>query len=166
MPNTVNTQSSQLQSSNKKGLSPFFSPFVDFGRNVEDFWNDFYCKLHYPSVSDNTKIVLTPRINIAENDKTFEVHAELPGVKKGDITVTCSDGVLTISAERKSEKEEKSKSWHKVESYYGVFERHVKLAESVNEDSIVADFADGILKITIEKKHPTPRKEAKRVAIK
>ena len=75
--------------------------------------------------------------------------------------------MLTISAEKKSEKEEKDKNWHRVESYYGTFEREIQLSENIKEDSIVADFKNGLLKITVEKKNQTEVKSsAKQITIK
>ena len=143
-------------------------PFVGFKRDFEDLFDSFYnlCNCS-PSLAEESGATLTPRINISENSKAFEVSAELPGVQKENVKVNILNGILTISAEKKLDKEEKDKNWHRVESYYGTFERQIRLSENIKEESIVADFKNGLLRITVEKKTPTEVKSsAKQISIK
>ena len=143
-------------------------PFVGFKKNFEDMFDNFYnfCNCN-PTASEGSEMILMPKVNISESSKSFEISVELPGVQKEDIKISILNCVLTISAEKKSEKEEKEKNWHRVESYYGTFEREIQLSENIKEDSIVADFKNGLLRITIEKKNQTEVKSsAKQIAIK
>ncbi len=144
-------------------------PFLHFRREFDDLFNDFCnCAGYNPAISDGEYALLTPKINVAEGNKAYEISAELPGVKKEDIKASVSDGILTISAEKKEEKDEKEKNWHRVESYYGTFERQIHLSDNIKDESIVADFQDGLLRITVEKRVPTEVKQhnVKQISIK
>ena len=92
-----------------------------------------------------------PRVNIAETEKAFEIKAEIPEVNKEDVKVTVHNGVLTIQGERKQEKEEKGKKFHRVERLYGSFTRSFTLPDNVDETKISALFKDGILNLQIQK---------------
>jgi HSP20 family protein len=93
----------------------------------------------------------TPRVDIAEDDKEYVINVELPGVKKEEVKVAIENGVLSISGERKSEKEEKGKKFHRVEQTYGTFLRSFTLPEGGSSDKISAEFRDGILKVHLLK---------------
>jgi HSP20 family protein len=92
-----------------------------------------------------------PRVDIAETDNAFEIKAELPEVKKEDVKVSVYNGVLTIRGERKQEKEENGKKFHRVERKYGSFTRSFTLPDNVDENDIKAAFKDGILNLQIQK---------------
>ena len=92
-----------------------------------------------------------PRVNIAETEKAFEIKAEIPEVNKEDVKVTVHNGVLTIQGERKLEKEEKGKKFHRVERLYGSFTRSFTLPDNVDETKISASFNDGVLNLQIQK---------------
>ncbi|OPL14080.1 MAG: heat-shock protein [Firmicutes bacterium ML8_F2] len=93
----------------------------------------------------------SPRVDIAETDKEFVIQAEIPDVKKEDVKVNMENGVLTIRGERKQEKEEKGKKFHRIERQYGVFIRSFTLPDNVDETKVKAVFKDGMLNIQIEK---------------
>jgi HSP20 family protein len=93
----------------------------------------------------------TPLVDIVEDDKEYLIKAELPEVKKEDVKVTVDNGVLTIIGERKFEKEEKGKKYHRVERGYGSFMRSFTLPEAAAGDKISAEFKDGVLKVHLAK---------------
>lgn len=93
----------------------------------------------------------TPRVDIAETDKAFVIKAEVPEVKKEDVAITVNNGILSIRGERKQEKEEKGKTFHRVERCYGVFTRSFSLPENVDEKNIKATFKDGMLSLDVPK---------------
>jgi len=93
----------------------------------------------------------SPRVDISEDDKEIIVKAELPEMKKEDVKVTVDQGVLTISGERKLEKEEKNKKYHRIESEYGSFVRSFTLPAAIVGDKVSADFKDGVLKVHLPK---------------
>jgi len=104
-----------------------------------------------------------PMVDIAEDDKEYLIKAEIPEVDKKDVKVTVQDGVLTIQGERKQEKEEKDKRFHRVERSYGTFVRTFSLPEDVAEDRMKAEFKDGVLLIHLPK---TEKPKPKAVEIK
>ena len=93
----------------------------------------------------------TPRVDIVEDEKEFLVKAELPEMKKEDVKVTVEDGVLTLSGERKLEKEEKNKRYHRIEREYGSFVRSFTLPAGTSGDKVTADFTEGLLKVHLPK---------------
>lgn len=92
-----------------------------------------------------------PLVDIVEDEKEYLVKAELPEVKKEDVKVTVEDDVLTITGERKYEKEEKGKKYHRVERAYGSFERSFTLPEDADGTKVNAEFKDGILRVHVAK---------------
>ena len=100
----------------------------------------------------------SPLVDVAEDDREFTVKAELPGIKKEDVKVTVENGYLRISGERKMEKEEKGKRYHRIERAYGSFERAFLLPEDAKADKMTADFEGGLLKVHIPKEpKPAPK---------
>jgi len=100
-----------------------------------------------------------PRVDIAETDKEFIIKADLPEIKKEEVTVTVDKGILTLRGERKQEKEEKGKKFHRIERLYGSFTRSFTLPGNVDETKVDASFKDGILQLTIPKTKETKPKE-------
>ncbi len=92
-----------------------------------------------------------PSVDISETDSAYLIKGEIPGVKKEDVKVTIQDGLLTIQGERKQEKEEKNKKFHRVECSYGSFMRSFHVPNDADEPAIKADFKDGMLNVTLPK---------------
>lgn len=92
-----------------------------------------------------------PALDAFEDKDKYVVSVELPGIKKEDIHVTVHDGVLTISGERKSEKDVKEGTVHRTERYYGKFSRSVSLPSVVQTDKVAAAYKDGVLSVEIPK---------------
>ncbi len=92
-----------------------------------------------------------PSVDISETDTAYLVKAEIPGVKKEDVKVTIQDGMLTIRGERKQEKEEKGKKFHRIERSYGSFVRSFRVPDDADENSVKAEFKDGMLNVTLAK---------------
>ncbi|ETO91597.1 MAG: 18 kDa heat shock protein [Candidatus Xenolissoclinum pacificiensis L6] len=98
---------------------------------------------------DNTTSKL--KVNIAEDDQNYYVDAELPGITKENVSIDHTNDILTIRAEKKEEKKESNKIYHRLETSYGIFTRSVQVS-NVDYNNIKAQFQDGILKITLPKK--------------
>ena len=90
-----------------------------------------------------------PLVDITEDDKEWVVKADLPEVKKEDVKVTVENGLLTISGERKVEKEEKGKRYHRMERAYGSFVRSFRLPEDADNSKVSAQYKDGVLTLTV-----------------
>jgi HSP20 family protein len=110
------------------------------------------------SVSD-----FVPRTDLVESEGEFEVTVDLPGLKPEEVNVEVKNGDLWISGKREEEKEEKGKTYHRVERRHGEFRRVVSLPSSINEESIEAKFEHGVLKITLPK---TQESKTKHIEIK
>jgi HSP20 family protein len=105
----------------------------------------------------------TPSVDIAETAEAFEIKAELPDLKKEDVKVTVEDGELRISGERKQEKEEKGRKFHRVERSYGSFMRSFTLPENVDESKLTAEYKDGLLNVRLPK---AEKAKPKAIAVK
>jgi len=100
-----------------------------------------------------------PSVDISETDTAYLVKAEIPGVKKEDVKVSIQDGMLTIQGERKQEKEEKGKKFHRVERCYGSFMRSFRMPDDADEGKVKAEFKDGMLNITLLKSEKAKPKQ-------
>ena len=121
-------------------------------RELEDML-DRYSRFNWPSLSREafSTTEWAPKVDISETDKEFTIKAELPEVKKEDVKVNVENGQLTISGERKQEKEEKGKKFHRIERSYGSFMRSFTLPENVDAAGIKAAFKDGMLNLSLPK---------------
>jgi HSP20 family protein len=98
-----------------------------------------------------TRGMYAPRIDIKETLKSFEITAEMPGMDRKDIDVSVHDGVLTLSGEKKVEKDEKVMNYHHVERSYGCFSRDITLPDTVEADTVKATYKNGVLHISMPK---------------
>ena len=93
----------------------------------------------------------SPLVDISEDDKEYLIKAELPDVRKEDVKVTAEEGTLTIMGERKFEKEETGRKYHRVERAYGSFGRSFSLPEDASPAKVSAEFKDGVLVVHLVK---------------
>ena len=100
-----------------------------------------------------------PLVDIAEDEKEYLIKAELPEVRKEDVKVTVENGTLTISGERKTEKEEKGRKFHRVEREYGRFERSFSIPDDAKSEGVKAEFKDGMLHVHLAKSEKALPKE-------
>ena len=107
----------------------------------------------------------TPAVDIVEQDKAYEVTAELPGMDDKNIEVKVANGMLTIKGEKKEEKEEKRKDYYHSERRYGSFERRFQIPEGVDTGKIDASFKKGVLTVTLPKTVEAQATE-KKIAVK
>ena len=93
----------------------------------------------------------SPQVDIIEDEKEYLVKADLPEMKKEEIKVNLENGVLSISGERKSEKEEKNKKFHRIERSFGRFERTFTMPDDADASKIAAEFKNGVLHVRLPK---------------
>jgi len=110
----------------------------------------------FPARAESGQEMLTladwsPSADITETDAAYLIKAEIPGVQKEDVKVTVQDGMLTMQGERKMEKEEKGKKFHRIERSYGSFVRSFRIPDDADENSVKAEFKDGMLSVTLSK---------------
>jgi HSP20 family protein len=92
-----------------------------------------------------------PEANVIETDKAVEVTMELPGMKPEEVKVEMTDGRLCVSGEKREEKEEKGKTFHRMERRAGAFRRLIRLPAAVEEAKAEATFVEGVLKVALPK---------------
>jgi len=110
-------------------------------------WNKFFDDL----LDDETGNNFVPKVDIAENDKSFEMHLALPGMAKDEFNIDLKEGALVISGERKFKDEKEEKNYKSIETHYGSFSRSFQLPDNILENEIEATYKDGILAVIIPK---------------
>jgi HSP20 family protein len=130
-----------------------WDPFREL-EDVSDRLNRMFARPDAARASGKETMIVadwTPSVDISETDGEYQIKAEIPDVKKEDVKVTVEDGVLTIQGERKHEKEEKGKKYHRIERSYGSFVRTFSLPDVIDEEKVKAEFKDGVLNLHLPK---------------
>lgn len=107
----------------------------------------------------------TPRIDVTESDKAYEVTVELPGSREEDFDISIDNGMLTIEGEKKMEREDKGRTYHRLERASGTFRRTVALPSGAEEDKISAGYDNGVLTVTVPLK-ASKESRAKKIPVK
>src|SRR5881409_4484604 len=89
----------------------------------------------------------SPEVDISKDDHGYLLKADLPEMKKDDVKVTVEDGILSVSGERKTEKEDQKRKFHRIERSVGNFRRSFTLPEDADSTKVTAEFLDGVLKV-------------------
>ena len=92
-----------------------------------------------------------PAMDLVETEDHFVLRADLPGLAEEDVSIEVEDRVLTVSGERKSEHSENKDGYHRVERAFGSFSRSLTLPEGVDAEAVTANFANGVLEVSIPK---------------
>jgi HSP20 family protein len=137
-----------------------FNPFSSLQREIDRVFADF--TRGWPALR---AFEVSPQFDVTERDKEIAITAELPGLEEKDVKVELVDNVLTISGEKKAEKEEKDEKRHIVERSYGSFSRSLELPEGVKPEHIKASMAKGVLTVTVPKP-AVAQPEAKKIEVK
>ncbi len=109
---------------------------------------------------------LMPTVDVAEKGNAYEITVELPGIAEKDVVVTLENGVLTISGEKKEDKNEEKKNVHISERRYGSFQRSFSLPDDADDQKISADFKNGVLKVAVARTTQAKKNGARQIAIK
>jgi len=139
-----------------------YNPFRGFdalSKRMSDVLGDFGSD---PFTEDYgfDKPTFYPSVDVKEDDKSYFIKAELPGLNKEDVKVTVNDdNVLQIRGEKKKEQKDKGENYIRMERGYGEFTRSFALPDNVKDDKIKAIYNDGVLEITLEKVEPSKPKE-------
>ena len=102
-----------------------------------------------------TRKGFVPPLSVAETERGYEVTLEVPGMKPEELSVEVKGHELWITGEKKEEKEEKGKTFHRTERRYGAFRRVIPLEETCSPEKVSAEFHEGVLKVTLPKTEPT-----------
>ncbi|MBF0243800.1 MAG: Hsp20/alpha crystallin family protein [Planctomycetes bacterium] len=110
------------------------------GNLLRDIWDEGF------SISE-----WNPRLDFSETEDGYLMEMDLPGINKEDISITCEDQVLTVSGERKLEKNEEGETLHRTERFHGRFSRSLRLPAKVDLDQVKAEVVGGVLSIRLPK---------------
>ncbi len=124
------------------------------GRRFSDIMDEFF-----NDALSTRQSTFAPSIDVSETEKQYIIDVEVPGMDKKDIDLNVDNNTLTISGERKFEKEEDGKQYHRVESHYGSFSRTFTLPDNADIDTINASYKNGILNITVNKSEKSMKKQ-------
>ena len=122
--------------------------FFNLPSHIDGFFDNFFSPSTLRGLEKNFSDFLSPTSSISEQDKSYTIHMDLPGVKKDDINIEMKDGTLLISGERK---EETKGNTVMNEVRYGKFHRSFKLPHLSDSSKVSAEFKDGQLNIVVEK---------------
>jgi HSP20 family protein len=133
----------------KRGEKSLWNPWLlDKGlHRMFDQWLDFPKDWEFPLRGGE----LFPSVDISETPQEYVLRAEIPGMSKADTKLSIHNNVLTISGEKKTETKHEDKKVHRVESYYGSFQRSFTLPDAIKADKVSASYKDGVLVITVPK---------------
>jgi HSP20 family protein len=127
------------------------SSLFDFDRRMEDLFDTVFGTSLVSYVMPETRGIFSPRTDIKETKKNIKIVSEMPGMDLKDIEVSVHNGVLTITGEKKVEKEEKEIDYHHVERSYGCFSRSISLPDTVDTDKVESTYKNGVLTVMIPK---------------
>ena len=153
-------ESTELQKRDT-GMLDTASPFrfmkrfaEDMERLFEDFqgfrFGSLYGREFFPFTKELEHVDWVPKIEVSERNGELSVRAELPGLKKDDVKVELTNEALTLSGERKEEKEEKREGYYRSERSYGSFYRYIPLPQGAKTDTAKAEFHDGVLEVKLQ----------------
>lgn len=132
-----------------QALRPLFSrdPFAGLQKEMDDLLSRFQADWD----GDGVLAAVSPSVDLSETDDALQIRLDVPGMKPDEINIEVSGGTIRISGEHKEEKEEKGKTYHRLERRTGSFARALTLPAAVKEDKVNAECKDGVLTITLPK---------------
>jgi HSP20 family protein len=141
-------------------LTRRFEPFNDV-RQLQSQMNRLFEPFWARGDEDLVSGTWAPAVDVEESGDELILRAELPGMKRENIDISFSDGILTIKGERQFEKEAKEKTWHRIERSYGQFVRSFTLPRTADPAAIRADYTDGVLEIRVPKREESKPRQIK-----
>jgi HSP20 family protein len=150
-----------LPSRLSRGLSSWFGrdPFMDLRSEMDELMSRYVQDWNGGSLAE----MKLPSTDISETDEAVEVKMDIPGLTAEEIDIEVRGNTLQISGEHKEEKEEKGKTFHRIERRQGRVYRSMMLPAEVNEEKIQAECHDGVLTITLPK---TEQAKPHKIAVK
>lgn len=131
----------------------------------EDFFNDRFLENSPFFAFAGQKETVLPKVNVIENTENFQIELAAPGLKSEDFKVEVKNGILNISSEKEEEIKQDGKNFRKREFSFSSFSRSFSLPENVLSDKIDANYASGVLKLTLPKNKVSPEAPAKKIKV-
>ena len=126
-------------------------PLSMLRQEMNDLFSNFWGTSGNGNGNFALRTVMAPALDVSEKDNSFEIHVDIPGIESKDVDVQVLGNTVTISGSRKEEKEEKGKTFHRIERSSGSFSRTVTLPCEVNEKEVAAEYANGVLSVILPK---------------
>jgi HSP20 family protein len=156
-------QEIKKQDTSGVGMPRQRDPFAEMRAEMDRVFDSFLGRSFFgrPSLLPRLPAaeMITPDVDVRENEKEIVFEAELPGIDEKDVTVTLRERILTLKGEKKSEREEKKDTYHLVERGYGEFERSFQLPDAIDENQVKASFDKGVLRVVVPKRPEAARIE-------
>lgn len=171
MANRDLTSRSSGYGSRGTGLNPYGSrdPFASFRREMDRLFDDFFTPAEARSFAaqgtGGGELAGWPSLEVQETDQAFTVTAELPGIDPKDVELNLNDNALTISGEKRSERNEDDGGRRYTERSFGRFSRTIPFDAEVDADKVEATCNNGVLKITLPK-NAQARDKSRKIEIK
>ncbi|UCG38519.1 MAG: Hsp20/alpha crystallin family protein [bacterium] len=133
-----------------RGRHPvYWGPFFGL-RGLQEEMNRLFSDF-FGEVPEKGLAAVTPAVDLIDKKDRILVKVELPGISREDVEISLKDDLLTISGEKKEEKEEKGENRYYMERSYGRFSRTLTLPVRVKGEKVKATFKDGVLEVTLPK---------------
>jgi len=153
-------------SEQKHELQKFSAPFQEMEQMFEDFFQrrfftpSWMPRFRFPEVAD-----VSASVDMFEEGNNLVIKAEIPGMKKEEISIDFAGDTITISGEKKSEERTERKDYHRVERSFGSFSRRLRLPVEIQVDKSQATFKDGVLEIRMPKSE-TEKEKVRKITVK
>lgn len=149
----------------QKETSRYLSPFEEMDQMFEDFFNRrFFAPAWMPRMRFNEMGDMSTSVDMFEDGADLVIKAEIPGMKKEDISVDFAGDVVTISGEKKSEEKTERKDYYRVERSFGSFCRKLRLPVEIQVDNASASFKDGVLELRMPKSE-SAKKDVRKITV-
>lgn len=144
--------------------SPYFSLQHDVNRVFDNFLRSFETGMMSP-LSEMSGGMVQPRVEVKESANDLRVSVELPGIDDKDLDVSITDDALTISGEKREEREENTRGYYRMERSYGSFHRRIPFPCQIDKDKVEATFKKGVLNVVLPKTADA-KQQIKKITIK
>ncbi|MBM1221174.1 Hsp20/alpha crystallin family protein [Ponticoccus sp. SC2-23] len=135
-----------VETNQTSGLWPsLYEPFRNFGTRLAN--------------------LVSPASDASTDDQSYRISMELPGVDRDDIELTVDEGVVTVTGEKKFEREDKGDTWYFSERQYGAFRRSFRLPGDADHEKVSADLKDGVLVVTVPKR-AEPERSSRKIEVR
>jgi len=161
----------ELTTWNRGGLTPYGrDPFSSFRYEIDRLFDDFFAPVgaegrNFATPAQPSAGLVRPSIDVEETDQAYRVSAELPGLTEKDVELNLRDNALTISGEKRSERDEEKDGRRYAERSYGRFERTIRFPAEVDADRVDALFRHGVLTVTLPKNEKA-RDKTRRIEVR
>jgi len=133
---------------------------------VPAYWDDFFNDRFYKQFNSSACQTHAPAVNVMEDEKSYQIEVAAPGVQKSDFSLELENDVLTISTEKKEDKQDQKPNYLRREFNFQSFKRSFELPESIDQEGIKASHEAGILIVTLPKREEVVQKVTKQIEVK